>query len=484
MSKIEKKPEGQQEKRTQTATESDITGNQTETSPFINTHSHFQSPPGDPMQSLANQLGDKRLSSVQRQSLARQISQTAGNHYLQRVIATTRRKAQIEKPDGSSSEVINTTSSVQRQERPAAGSVPPSADSGAAAPVQNARPTASELVTIATGAINAEYTSAARDGLTDFESIVGATLDYSALVTALAGNVIWATACFATGGTAFLVSLAGIAVSTAAPAASGSVDRATFHQQSTDEIEAIRTHLLNQIARVTGDINQQAAAENWDDFQTRRELLGRLLRPQYIAVVAGGLPTVDRAAIAQSIKLDLLTRANSYGASLLHPGGGGQFIYDYNVSGHYTDSGIWPFDSQPLTPVTGWQFVRGGTQLYIPQGESGAFAVYQHLPLIQPSEMAFAKTVYIHSTGAAGDLIIRLDQSNNVIDATGYGVFENFAQPPSHGPSRSAPPPPDTVGVSRSIVTQMWNATGGRPAWVRGQDLQEAAMPGRSRATR
>jgi hypothetical protein len=351
--------------------------------------------------------------------------------------------------------------------------------------VANPRPSRSDLVTIANTAINAEYVGAARDGLTDFESDVGSTFDYGSAMAALTGNLIWATACFATGGTAFAISLVGIGVGTGAPAASGTVDRAAFHQRGADVIEEIRVRLLNKIVPVTNDVDQQATAQNWDEFRTRRELLLQLLRPEYIAVVAGGLPTVNRAAIAHTGRIQLLTEANTYGASLWHPGGGGQFIYDYTVSNHSETSGFWPLDSTHLRPAASWQFTRGSTQLYIPQGESSAHSAFTRIPLIQPADMPFTKTVYIHAAGTSwDDLIIYLDGSNNITGATGYGVFEDFAQPPSRPASRSAPPPADPVGVSRMILTQMWSATGGLPPWVRGQDLGYGNMPGRSRATR
>jgi hypothetical protein len=477
MSEEHQGSESQHEKQDQLRNKTESTSNQSEAAPLTGIPMSASSTLS--VQSFADRLSDKRLNTIQRQSLTSQIGQIAGNRYLQRVIAQTNHDIQIVDSDRNNTWATDTASNlIQRQTVPA--------DTGAPAPTTAAaaRPSLSDLVTIATSAINAEYVGAARDGLNDFESIVGGTFDFGPLMTALIGNLIWAAACFTTGGAAFAISLVGIGVGTASPAASGSVDRPAFHQQSSDQIEAIRTYLLNQIVRVTSDINQQATAQNWDDFRTRHELLLRLLQPQYISMVSGGLPTVNRAVIAQKINNDLLTKANAYGASLLHPGGGGQFIYDYNVSGHFSDSGFWPFNSRDLTPVTSWHYTRGPTELYIPQGETAAFNTFSRIPLIQPADMPFAKTVYIHSTGAAGDLIMWLNQSNNVSDAEGYGIFENFAQPPSRPASRSSPLPADPIGVSRTIISQMWSATGGGPPWVRGQDLQEALFPGRSRATR
>ncbi len=165
-----------------------------------------------------------------------------------------------------------------------------------------ARPDIAGLRTLADSYINSQYASAARDGLSDAEAVLGNQFDYGSFLTALAGNLIWAAACFSTGGTAFVVSVAGIAVGAAAPSGSTNIDRAGFHAEATRKIDGIVTHLLNQIDRVTRDVDAVASECNLSDSDTRRELLQRLLKPEYIQTVQGGLPAVNRSAIANRIE--------------------------------------------------------------------------------------------------------------------------------------------------------------------------------------
>ena len=349
-------------------------------------------------------------------------------------------------------------------------------------PAARPRPSLSDLVTIANSAINAEYVGAERDGLNDFESIVSSTYDFGPVLVGMVGNTLWALGCFATGGVA-LAGLAGVVGGVAGPVASTTVDRTAFHTQATDMVENVRTHLLNQVVRVTNDVDAQATANNWDEFQTRRELLLRLLKPQYIATAAGGLPTVNRGAIARMAMMDLLTRANSYGPGLISAGGG-RFIYDYTVSRHFTESGFWPFDSTSLRPVGDWTFARGQTSLYIPQGGNAAYEQFRREALIQPATMQFLKSVYVHSSGTSGDLEVFLDGSNRITSVNRYGVFEKLGEPAPRPAARSAPRRETPLGAARSVLAAMWSDTGGQPPWVRGQDLVYASMPGRSRATR
>src|SRR6185437_9268023 len=131
--------------------------------------------------------------------------------------------------------------------------------------------------------------------------VVGSTFDHGAFLTALAGNVIWATACFATGGAAFAISLAGIAVGAGAPGASTTVDRAAFHQEASRLIDGIVQQLLNQIDGVTRAVDGEATTGGWDDNRTRQALLSRIFRPEYINTAAGGIPTVNRSPIAHRI---------------------------------------------------------------------------------------------------------------------------------------------------------------------------------------
>ncbi len=174
-----------------------------------------------------------------------------------------------------------------------------------------ARPTLTDLRTIAQGYIG-DYFSAATSGLANFERDVQSNFDWTAFWVAVAGNVIWATASFATGGSAFVISLAGIALSTHA-AASSVTSAPEFHRETTNGINDIITYLNNQVDRVTRDVDTDATANNLDDNQTRLHLLGRLLdptKPEFIMIASGGLPNLSQPVVAASVEEQLLLRAS------------------------------------------------------------------------------------------------------------------------------------------------------------------------------
>ncbi|MCL4436019.1 MAG: DUF4157 domain-containing protein [Thaumarchaeota archaeon] len=180
------------------------------------------------------------------------------------------------------------------------------------------RPSLSDLRTIAQGYIG-DYFSAARAGLTDFERDVQSSFDWGAFWLTVGGNVVWATASFATGGTAFIISLAGIAVSTAASTATVN-NPADFHRESVIRINDIVTSLNNEVDRVTREVDSNAAAEGWDDNRSRSELLKRLVKPEFVFTATGGLPNLSQPRVAASIREELLIRASQQSSSpLLSP---------------------------------------------------------------------------------------------------------------------------------------------------------------------
>lgn len=401
-----------------------------------------------------------------------QLQRTHGNRCVQKVLA---------RPDRGESHQSHIARQSLTMPGPTNTSQPPVATQpGTMTPV--ARPPLSALRTIAQTAINAEYASAARDGLTDFESIVGSDIDEGALITNLAGNIIWATACFTTGVPALAISLAGIAVSTMSPAASTAVDRTALHKFAAEAINAIVKALLKQVDPLTANIDAEAARNDWDDSTTRTHLLQAIFLPEFIQVVPGGTPNVDRAAIARRINIELIIRANAYKHGILKDSGG-VVQYDYKMSNFAVTHGFWPFDETTLQPEAQWTFARGGTSLFLEHGGESAFDLLRSEPLLQPAGLPFRKIVYL-SGGGGNDIEIWLSSDNQIQSATGYGLFQNLGAEQRRGPSRSPPPAADPIGMARRICALMWAPTGGNPPWVRGQDLLLANFPGRSRATR
>jgi hypothetical protein len=223
-----------------------------------------------------------------------------GNQFVQRWLREDRPAASAGLPREIKSGVAATPSRLARQgvTSPAA---PPTTAGGAPTNSPVARPDRSALRTIADVAINAEYQSGARDGLADFEAIVGSDMDAGAMLVNLAGNIIWAAACFTTGGPAFAISLAGIGVSTVSPAASTNVDRAQFHDFATREIIRITNGLLAQIDRVTAGVDAEATRHGWDDTQTRTQLLQAIFRPEFIYARAASQPSIAPRSSIESM---------------------------------------------------------------------------------------------------------------------------------------------------------------------------------------
>lgn len=182
----------------------------------------------------------------------------------------------------------------------------PPAAAPTAAPV--ARPNLSSLRTIAQGYVG-DYFSAARAGLQDFERDVQSDFNWSAFWVNVGGNVVWALASFSTGGTAFVISMAGIAISTAA-SANAVTNAPDFHRETALKINEVVTYLNNQVDRVTRDVDAEATANSWEDNQTRTALLKRLVQDDYITTSQGGLPNLSQPLVASSIREELLIRAS------------------------------------------------------------------------------------------------------------------------------------------------------------------------------
>lgn len=85
----------------------------------------------------------------------------------------------------------------------------------------------------------------------DLSSLIAdQSLDTTAFLSALIGNVVWAAACFTTGGAAFAISLAGIGIGAAG--AGGTIKPRDTSLESVDKemngyLNAVRDHLLGQV---------------------------------------------------------------------------------------------------------------------------------------------------------------------------------------------------------------------------------------------
>jgi hypothetical protein len=169
-------------------------------------------------------------------------------------------------------------------------------------------PSVQELRDFCTPNIN-DVWGAQNQGLEDFEHQLGSDIDYGAVAASLLGNLIWAGACFATGEAAFVISIIGIGVGTAGPLIPHVKDQPSFHNAARKQIDDLKTQADARIDAIVKNVREEALKQGWDGSKVRQELLKRLLKPEYIKVLAGGMPVLDLPAVAASVEKELLFRA-------------------------------------------------------------------------------------------------------------------------------------------------------------------------------
>ncbi|NUS17622.1 MAG: hypothetical protein HOY69_40550 [Streptomyces sp.] len=324
--------------------------------------------------------------------------------------------------------------------------------------------------------VNAEYAGAAREALEDVERLVSGSFDFGSFFVNLAGNLIWAAACFTQVGV-FGISVAGILVSAGSPAASTALDKDAFHSRAQQMTDTFVGQLMGFIPQAAHETYAEATARGLDDAATRRLLLQKLFRPEFIAE-RGGLPFVDRPAIRHRITVELLERAN---AQSNHFGGPGRIKYDYTVWNHYHDAGLILTDNK-LDPPDRWRFTRSAVWAYLPEGGRGALDELAREQWIDCAALPWPKTVYLSSSESDGHMEIMLDANNRIEHIFVAGIFEDLGK--VHQSPRSMPVDPDREGATRTILARLWPGSGGRPEAVEGGLLWYAGSPGRSFATR
>jgi hypothetical protein len=149
---------------------------------------------------------------------------------------------------------------------------------------------------------------ALNQGLEDFEHNAQVA-DWEAYAINVLGNLLWATAAFATGGSAFLISAAGIALSSKAAASSVS-SMGDFHNLARADHDSLLAALKQHVPRVTKMVHNRASESRWSSRKTYRILMQLLLKRSYVTTV-GGVPTVNSARIAAHVEHELLLRAGA-----------------------------------------------------------------------------------------------------------------------------------------------------------------------------
>ena len=275
----------------------------------------------------------------------------------------------------------------------------------------------SQLRDIALLAINT-YEDGAADGILDAKGTLSSMSGWGPFVTALAGNVIWAAACFSTGGTAFAISLVGIGVGMSPSIPKNGEDFAAWAKASV--IKEIRQRLESKVDSATKDTLAKLGTDGWDDNKVRSEILAQLFKPEFVKVIAGGIPMADRAAIAHRIHADILVRANRQVADPNPMQNPGYVHYNYKVSGHRPPGYQFGDD---LAPVESWKFALTGGELTMEEGGATAVAELKKDPKLKPAEMPFIKVIHL-TDDDGGLLVLTIDGKNAYFKKFSNVVFQ------------------------------------------------------------
>jgi len=294
----------------------------------------------------------------------------------------------------------------------------------------------SQLRDIALAAYNT-YEDGAADGVLDAKGTLSSMSGWGPFVTALAGNIIWAGACFATGGTAFAISLAGIAVGMSPSIPKTGEDFAAWAKDG--PIKKARKLLDEKLDTATRAILPTLDTEGWDDNKIRKAVLSQLLKPEFIKVISGGIPMADRSAIAHRSHTDLLIQANRQVADphpLQNPG---YVHYHYTVSGHRPPGYEY---GDALAPLDSWKFALTGGELTMLEGGATAVAEVKKDTKIAPAEMPFIKVIHL-TDDDGGLLVLTIDGKNAYFKKHSNVVFQR----------------PDPQAVIKAV----WNDSKGLP---------------------
>lgn len=298
-----------------------------------------------------------------------------------------------------------------------------------------ARPDESGLVTIAHDAITA-WRDAAFQGLDEFLRVANVP-DWESFALSVLGNVLWATACFvfapettiAVAATQFAISLTGIAVSSAASAPS---TKEGFEALAKKQVRNMWTQLQNEVAGVTAYVNKLAAKEGWHDNRTRRELLTRLVRPEFVSTFAGGIPNLDANKVQDTIRNNLLIEVNELpNMGSRHEDSTALVTYYYDVSGAVDDSTT---PSSVNRYYDEWRFKLSKVMVNLPSGGKTAVDDLAELGTLKPDKTRWHKRIVLTAPGRRfytqeNEWQIDLDGDNRVTVTWPSGIFLSMDDP-------------------------------------------------------
>jgi hypothetical protein len=300
------------------------------------------------------------------------------------------------------------------------------------------------------------YREAAVRGIDLFVRDMSGPFNWVAYWGSVGGNVIWAAACFSTGGTAFAISLAGIGVGSAA--ALSSPDEEGFSVAAEDRTNALVTEMRNQVASKGDDVAREGAAASptWNENRSRSELLRRIgFKPEHIVIASGGLTDVDAAGITARTRAALLLEANRWRMGVIGMTGG-DAIYKYDLA-NYRISHYWGL-SHEAAPPSQWGVTPHSAQVLMPEGSSALASIRRGMPgPMKISEWPVAKTIVVPSDTTRGlsleYCLVRLDSRNQIEHTEVEGIFKDYVKERGLLPN----------DYGRQVVAKVWAASAGLP---------------------
>jgi len=309
---------------------------------------------------------------------------------------------------------------------------------------------------IGLSAIDTYYAAAVR-GIDLFVRDMSGSFNWAAFWGGLAGNLIWAAACFETGGTAFAISIGGIGLGTRASLASPTPEgfSATAEAQTNELVKLMR----NQVSAKSDEVAAEgsAATPAWDENRTRLELLRRIgFRRDEIVVATGGLPDVDAATITAKTRAALLLKANAEHMGVIGVVGG-DAIYKYDLS-NYLESHYWGI-THSAKPVSQWQASLHSEGVLLFEGGDDALAnIRRGNPgPLHIADWPIEKTIVVPADTTRRlqleYVMIHLDAKNQIRSVEVEGVFKDYIV--DNSISRD--------DYARQIIAKLWGSSTSPP---------------------
>jgi len=214
--------------------------------------------------------------------------------------------------------------------------------------------------------------NAQNQGLNDFVKDSDVP-DWPAFWLTVAGNILWAAACFvvpeaAVAGAvveselpvgAFLTSLGGIAVSTTASAGTVKGQDDVYNQMRAD-IDALFKTLKDSVGPKTKKAHAYGAKHGWDASETWRQLMRMLLRKEFVGM-GESVPVVDSPKVAALVEQQLFLKLGSTKSKSWAGWEHGNWWIEYNYHVHDAFPGL-----RRVAPVSGWKISDDGRVMLLP----------------------------------------------------------------------------------------------------------------------